>query len=768
MRRRLHAASLAAAALAAVGVAGCTDPTAPKEVARFEGFADPSTGTLEIRAIPPDGAPQLASIVIPDDTTPGRGLGTPDSAELATEWVTYQGLNGVTTSQGAGAQPCGRAGTFCALVTVRSYFATSELHNVYIELTAIGPSLTYVGFSMTQAPTGLDNTYGLWGYPALLDSTRGNVSTGDAPGGNAASKVWYFNNPSNAAFTFRGRVMADVVSNRDAGGAVIASGFNGVCAGTPTPLGSDGNCGECGRHAPYAAACTYASNGSASQGYANLSFDLCRNTTGGTRTTPCDTVANPMVFYTCRDLTNDRGNCGVCGNACADTEACVNGACAVGYVDCGNGTHCPLGSTCSGTRCLLSSATDIGVGGDFGCATTAAPRPATPTFFAKGGHTYENNVVCWGNSHLDRLGDVIWARGVPYPDFLEPCTNNDYNATEHGLALFTDHFGLSSGGTKSAAFTHFAQQGHAVAVGFFGGNWNYVEEVETAATKLIMGAAHGVAMYPSGPTINNRVLSFADNNDHGQVGCPTWPGLPTAGYPNLVLPALNHPWNDGTYLTASDVAAGGNTTCVVLQADDNGHDGDGLGQTAGTVACWGQNDAGQASGVVGVDLTAPAVVSGVSNAKWISVGLRHSVAVTSGGHLLFWGDNSSGQFGAATAGAITDVNPGRTVDSISAGADVTCYLSSGTVYCAGRNDRGQLGLGTADSNSHPQFTAVPGLSNVAAVKVGSTSAVTAGTVCALISGGTVYCWGDNTASQLGTGSAAAYSAAPVQVEMAPL
>jgi hypothetical protein len=75
---------------------------------------------------------------------------------------------------------------------------------------------------------------------------------------------------------------------------------------------------------------------------------------------------------TCRDLQNDRNNCGACGTACpgtALTSGCVNGTCTcqTGLTLCGNqcvntafdlnncgacGTVCPQSLTCRGGACV--------------------------------------------------------------------------------------------------------------------------------------------------------------------------------------------------------------------------------------------------------------------------------------------------------------------------------------------------------------------------------------------------------------------------------
>lgn len=75
----------------------------------------------------------------------------------------------------------------------------------------------------------------------------------------------------------------------------------------------------------------------------------------------------------------------------------------------------------------------------------------------------------------------------------------------------------------------------------------------------------------------------------------------------------------------------------------------------------------------------------------------------------------------------------------------TCaLLSNGTVACWGRNEHGQIGDGTTTDRHAP--VPVPGLSGVKEIALGLDF------TCALVSSGAVLCWGHDVAGQLGDGS----------------
>jgi alpha-tubulin suppressor-like RCC1 family protein len=85
------------------------------------------------------------------------------------------------------------------------------------------------------------------------------------------------------------------------------------------------------------------------------------------------------------------------------------------------------------------------------------------------------------------------------------------------------------------------------------------------------------------------------------------------------------------------------------------------------------------------------------------------------------------------------------VAQVSTGHDHSCaVMTNGTVYCWGDNGYGQLGDGTFTQRTRP--VQVMGLTDAEQVSAGGES------TCAVVRGGAVHCWGANVYGQLGRGS----------------
>jgi alpha-tubulin suppressor-like RCC1 family protein len=239
------------------------------------------------------------------------------------------------------------------------------------------------------------------------------------------------------------------------------------------------------------------------------------------------------------------------------------------------------------------------------------------------------------------------------------------------------------------------------------------------AARVAAGTFHTCAV-----TAGGGVVCWG-RNDRGQLGDGTttnrWTPTPVTGLGGIV----------------AAVTAGRHHTCALT--------------TGGGVVCWGYNSDGQLGDGTTTQRLTPTPVSGLgSGIAAIGAGAYHTCALTTAGGVVCWGDNIDGQLGdGTTTPRLTPTvvsGLGSGAAALAAGRMHTCALTSaGGVQCWGYNASGQLGDGTATNRLTP--TGVSGLgSGMAAVAAGD------GHTCALTTAGGVVCWGFNMYGQLGDGS----------------
>lgn len=171
----------------------------------------------------------------------------------------------------------------------------------------------------------------------------------------------------------------------------------------------------------------------------------------------------------------------------------------------------------------------------------------------------------------------------------------------------------------------------------------------------------------------------------------------------------------------------------------------------GSVRCWGRNDDGQLGNDSTMSSTTPVAVMGITTATGVSTGGHHTCAVLSGGSVQCWGGNAVGQLGNGNNTASkTPVTVGGISNAVqvSAGEGHNCaVLANGSVQCWGYNDTGALGNGGVAASNRLSTTPVPvnGISTATAVSAGDRHS------CAVLSTGSIQCWGDNFDGQLGNG-----------------
>jgi len=137
--------------------------------------------------------------------------------------------------------------------------------------------------------------------------------------------------------------------------------------------------------------------------------------------------------------------------------------------------------------------------------------------------------------------------------------------------------------------------------------------------------------------------------------------------------------------------------------------------------------------------------------KSLGLGDRHACGVLITGSIYCWGHNDRGQLGLNSrtnhAKPISVVAT-PSFDSIVAGLAYTCGLASGgSVYCWGGDDYGQLGIDSVSTGDRLVPTLVVGGHQFDAITAGDFH------TCGITTNGAAYCWGRNSIGQLGTSDA---------------
>jgi len=202
-----------------------------------------------------------------------------------------------------------------------------------------------------------------------------------------------------------------------------------------------------------------------------------------------------------------------------------------------------------------------------------------------------------------------------------------------------------------------------------------------------------------------------------------------------------------TRKTVTQIATGGGHTCALM--------------SGGSVACWGFNIAGQVGDGSTVNRLRPIVVSGGAlsgkNVVQIAAGGARTCALIDDGTIACWGylygdgtgDNSPITDRYSPVSISDGALSGNTVTQIAVAESHICaLLTGGTIACWGDNYFGQIGDGTTVDVESPRTVNSGSLVAASVTQV----AVTYSHTCALTSNGKVSCWGGNYWGQLGNGT----------------
>ena len=363
------------------------------------------------------------------------------------------------------------------------------------------------------------------------------------------------------------------------------------------------------------------------------------------------------------------------------------------------------------------------------CAT-AAPIPIVgfASVTAGGAHscalTSAGAAFCWGRGESGQLGVPVPPSTCMTESGLFPCSM--VPVPVNGGISFTQ---LAGGSSHTCGLTSagVAWCWGSNAEGQLGDNTTTNRDAPVpVATGLTFVSIDAGASHTCALESNGAAWCWGRNN-RGQLG------------------------NGGTTNSPVPVAVSGGLSFQQITAGGfiNGYT---CGLTSGNAHCWGDNERGQL-GIGAADLVAhslPLAVSGGLTFTALTAGLgRHTCGLTPSGAAWCWGENTYGALGirgrrdssipAAVAGNLSFIQ-------VVAGGFIghTCArLGTGTAYCWGENERGQVGDGTTTDRWIP--VTVDGGLVFGSVDAGLRHS------CGYANG-TVYCWGANGAGQLGNNS----------------
>jgi alpha-tubulin suppressor-like RCC1 family protein len=410
------------------------------------------------------------------------------------------------------------------------------------------------------------------------------------------------------------------------------------------------------------------------------------------------------------------------------TTTCALGA--SGRVDCWDKDFT---ATSALTTDLRFTALDLGSDPNVpnGCGVTAT------------GH----GVACWGNVGSDYSGK-------PLELALERRTNASLSgpAASHTCVWQPDGHIQCWGANDAGQLGLGDTRDRGVAPGQMGAGLPAVDVgTDKYVGPMALGARHTCAVLTDGS------VRCWGANERGQLGLgDTVARGGRAGQMGDALPGVDL----GMGESISDVELGDAFSCAHIGP---------------AVQCWGANDRGQLGVGDTVDRGASPTSMGPSLSRvplgtdvaGVRTGRAHVCAVSGGGSLMCWGANDRGQLGlgdtlprgvapgqVASYSVTVPLGSGRTVYDLAMGAQHTCVvLDTGKVKCWGDNTLGQLGLGSSAPMLAGDPTSVP--SSLGTVDLGASVAwgvtATATSTCAMLLDGTLKCWGDNRAGQLGLG-----------------
>ena len=336
-----------------------------------------------------------------------------------------------------------------------------------------------------------------------------------------------------------------------------------------------------------------------------------------------------------------------------------------------------------------------------------------------------NGMKCWGNGGWGRLGN---GESVNRADPVSVLLANDGGSalakevgtglSHHTCALMMDS------NIKCWGEGYYGQVGD-------GWNWPWNTEPYSVimptgrtAKTVANGGHHSCAI------MDDYSVWCWGQNYEGQLGnggnddanTPVQSGLPTG-------------------MHAISIATGWDSTCVILN-DSSG-------------VCAGWNEDGQLGDGTQINQTTFNQISVLppnSELASISVSSSFTCGLLKNGSIYCWGSNEDGQHGDGTttskpsSSGQVQLPQGRTAITVDVGLKHACaVLDDDSAVCWGDNEYGQIGDNTTTNRTTPTNVTFPGGIGVSSISAGRVH------TCAIVTNGSVYCWGAHEQGSLGNG-----------------
>lgn len=389
-----------------------------------------------------------------------------------------------------------------------------------------------------------------------------------------------------------------------------------------------------------------------------------------------------------------------------DLATGANHACVVrtsGTVACwGLNDEHQLGNASAGSSRIPTSvaaidAVQIAAGGAFTCVVKA-----------------DNTIACWGSNTAGQLGDGT-VTGRPQPAAVSGVSD----AVEVVAARATACALTRSGDVYCWGDNQYGAAG--------------VDAPVRVLTPSKVEGLSGVKALSGGGTSDHLCARLED----GAVRC----------WGSGAMGALGNGKTDAKSAAPSAVLSLDDVTSVGVGASFTC-----AARRSGAVACWGSNDWRELG--VGDDggadrTTSPVPVAALSDATAVAAGASHACALLGeGDRVACWGANVDGALGRGTRvlSAVPVKVAGPAMVAIAPGTQRACGVDvQGRVLCWGVNTSLQLGADEQLTTGTGTPTPIPGLEGGSRVSGGNFKG------CAVLTGGLVQCWGNNSSGALGNG-----------------